>query len=97
MGSLFGKKQKVRCSHILVDTRQEAQGLLEEIQAGADFAGKARAHSKCPSGKNGGDLGEFGPGQMVKEFDAVAFGLEVGKLSQPVKTKFGYHLLLRTG
>ena len=96
MGSLFSKKPKVRCSHILVDSLSQAEKLLAEIKAGADFAAKAKEHSKCPSGKNGGDLGLFGPGQMVKEFDKVAFELEVGQLSAPVQTRFGYHLLKRT-
>lgn len=94
MGGIFGKK--VRCSHILVEDRGQAEKLLAELQAGADFATKAKEHSKCPSGRNGGDLGHFGKGAMVPEFDKVAFELEEGELSGLVKTKFGYHILKRT-
>jgi parvulin-like peptidyl-prolyl isomerase len=98
VSSLFGKKEKVQCSHILVQEESQAQALLAELQAGADFASKARELSLCPSGKaNGGDLGRFARGTMVKEFDAVAFQLEVGQLSGLVKTRFGYHILKRTG
>jgi peptidyl-prolyl cis-trans isomerase C len=97
MSSLFAKKPKVRCSHILVKDEGEAQKLLAELRGGADFAAKARELSECPSGKNGGDLGEFSRGAMVKEFDAVAFELPVGQTSGVVKTKFGYHILKRTG
>ncbi len=96
MGSLFGSKEKVRCSHILVEDEGAARELLAELKAGADFAAKARELSKCPSGQNGGDLGSFSRGKMVKEFDAVAFDLAVGELSGLVKTQFGYHVLIRT-
>lgn len=96
MSSLFGKKEKVKCSHILVKEQAEAEALLAELQAGADFSEKAGALSQCPSGRQGGDLGAFSRGTMVKEFDAVAFELAVGELSGIVKTKFGYHILKRT-
>ena len=96
MSSLFGKKETVRCSHILVKEQAQAQTLLAELKAGADFAAKANELSQCPSGKSGGDLGAFARGAMVKEFDAVAFDLSPGELSGIVKTKFGYHILLRT-
>lgn len=80
--------------HILVATEQEAKSLKDQIAGGADFADLARQHSKCPSGANGGSLGEFGQGDMVPEFDRVVFGeLPVGEVSEPVKTQFGYHLL----
>lgn len=79
--------------HILVETRASCEELKQQIEAGADFAALAREHSKCPSGKQGGDLGEFGPGQMVPEFDRVVFSAEVGTVQGPVKTQFGYHLL----
>ena len=88
---------KVRASHILVKTLDEANKLLEEIQNGADFAELAAKHSLCPSGRNGGDLGFFGKGMMVKPFEDAAFALEVGELSQPVETQFGWHLILVTG
>lgn len=96
MGSLFGSKEKVRCSHILVEDKSAAEELLKRLQAGGDFAKEAKALSKCPSGQNGGDLGAFSRGKMVKEFDAVAFDLEIGQLSGLVKTQFGYHVLKRT-
>lgn len=96
MSSLFGKKEKVRCSHILVKDQSEAEALLRELQSGASFAAKAKELSQCPSGANGGDLGAFSRGAMVKEFDAVAFDLPVGEMSGLVKTQFGYHILKRT-
>ena len=79
--------------HILVDTEQECLDLKKQIEDGADFADVAGKHSKCPSGRNGGDLGSFGPGQMVKEFDEAVFNSELNQVIGPVKTQFGYHLL----
>ena len=79
--------------HILVDTEEACQKLKDEIEAGADFAELAAQHSNCPSGKQGGDLGQFSPGQMVPEFDRVVFNEKVGQVHGPVKTQFGYHLL----
>ena len=79
--------------HILVASKEVCEDLKKQIEAGADFAAVAREHSLCPSGKQGGSLGEFGPGQMVKEFDEVVFSGEVGKVLGPVQTQFGYHLL----
>lgn len=84
---------KARARHILVPTEEACNDLKSEIEGGADFGALAKEHSQCPSGKQGGDLGEFGPGQMVKEFDDVVFSGEVGKVHGPVKTQFGYHLL----
>ena len=84
---------RARARHILVKTEAACQSLKEQIAAGADFAEMARRHSLCPSGKHGGDLGEFGPGQMVREFDAVVFSGKLGEVHGPVKTQFGYHLL----
>jgi peptidyl-prolyl cis-trans isomerase C len=69
------------------------EDLKKQIEGGTDFAEIAKAHSTCPSGQQGGDLGEFGPGQMVKEFNTVVFNEEVGKTHGPVKTQFGYHLI----
>ena len=63
------------------------------ISGGADFASLAMEHSKCPSGKQGGDLGEFSPGQMVRAFDEVVFSADIGKVYGPVQTEFGYHLI----
>jgi peptidyl-prolyl cis-trans isomerase C len=84
---------RARARHILVPTEQACEALKAEIEGGADFAEVAKANSKCPSGRQGGDLGEFGPGQMVKEFDEVVFSADIGSLQGPVKTQFGYHLL----
>lgn len=79
--------------HILVATEAECLNLKAEIEGGADFAAVARKHSSCPSGRGGGDLGTFGPGEMVREFDSVVFSRELHKVHGPVKTQFGYHLL----
>lgn len=79
--------------HILVDTEEQCEALKKEIEGGADFADIARQHSNCPSGQQGGELGEFGRGQMVKEFDEVVFTGDLNKVHGPVKTQFGYHLL----
>ncbi len=79
--------------HILVSSQAECESLKKKIEAGASFADMAKQHSQCPSGKSGGNLGEFGPGQMVPEFDKVVFTGEVGKVLGPVKTQFGYHLI----
>lgn len=79
--------------HILVDSEAKCETLKAEIEGGRDFADVAREHSSCPSGRQGGDLGSFGPGQMVREFDEVVFSGELNKVHGPVKTQFGYHLL----
>ena len=79
--------------HILVDSKEQCEALKAEIEGGRDFAEAAREHSSCPSGRQGGDLGSFGPGQMVREFDEVVFSGELGRVHGPVKTQFGYHLL----
>jgi peptidyl-prolyl cis-trans isomerase C len=79
--------------HILVNTEEECLKLKSEIEAGTNFAESAKKHSKCPSGTEGGSLGEFHPGQMVPEFDKVVFNEEIGKVHGPVKTQFGYHLI----
>jgi peptidyl-prolyl cis-trans isomerase C len=79
--------------HILVDSEKQCAALKKEIEGGADFADLAREHSSCPSGKQGGDLGEFEPGMMVREFDKVVFSADVNIVQGPVKTQFGYHLL----
>ncbi len=79
--------------HILVDSEEKCNELKAEIEGGLDFADAAKQHSSCPSGGHGGDLGEFGPGQMVPEFDTVVFNGAVNTVHGPVKTQFGYHLL----
>ena len=79
--------------HILVDSEAKCEELKQQIENGSDFAEVAKAHSTCPSGRSGGELGEFGRGQMVKEFDEVVFNGDLNKVHGPVKTQFGYHLL----
>jgi len=84
---------RARARHILVDNAEKCEELKNEIQNGADFAQVAKEHSSCPSSRQGGDLGEFGRGEMVKEFDDVVFSGELNTVHGPVKTQFGYHLL----
>jgi peptidyl-prolyl cis-trans isomerase C len=85
---------QVRASHILVKTETEANDVMKKLNAGKEFADLARLYSTCPSGKKGGDLGFFGKGQMVKEFESAAFSMEKGQVTQkPVKTQFGYHII----
>ena len=84
---------KVRASHILVDTKEQAENLLLDIENGVAFEDLAIEYSKCPSGQNGGDLGYFGRGQMVREFEKAAFETPVGEVSKPVYTQFGWHLI----
>lgn len=79
--------------HILVSTEEKCAEIKQKIAAGSDFAEMAREHSACPSGRKGGELGEFSPGQMVPEFDRVVFNEDVNVVHGPVKTQFGYHLL----
>lgn len=79
--------------HILVKTREEAEKLKQQLASGKKFADLARKHSLCPSGKKGGDLGEFGRGQMVPEFDKVVFGKPTLEVHGPIRTKFGWHLI----
>jgi peptidyl-prolyl cis-trans isomerase C len=84
---------KATARHILVDNEATCNDLKTQIESGTDFGDVAKQHSSCPSGAQGGDLGEFGPGQMVREFDEVVFAGELNKVHGPVKTQFGYHLL----
>ena len=79
--------------HILVDSEEQCQELKNQIEEGANFADLAMQYSSCPSGQKGGDLGQFSPGMMVKEFDEVVFSADVNTVQGPVKTQFGYHLL----
>lgn len=90
--------REVRASHILVKTEDEAKNLLEEIKAGKSFADAAKEVSLCPSGREGGDLGFFKKGVMVKPFEDAAFAMkEIGEISEPVQTQFGWHLIQLTG
>ena len=88
---------EVRASHILVKTEDEAKELYVSIQYGESFTDLAEEYSLCPSKQNGGDLGFFGKGMMVAPFEKAAFELEVGDVSEPVQTQFGWHLIYLTG
>jgi parvulin-like peptidyl-prolyl isomerase len=83
----------VKASHILVDTKEQADLLKTKINNGESFEALAKKYSKCPSGENGGDLGYFERGQMVPEFEDAAFSLPVGKISEPIHTQFGWHII----
>lgn len=83
----------VRARHILVDTENEAWALKSRITEGESFEALAEKYSKCPSKEKGGDLGYFNRGQMVPEFEKVAFETPIGEVSDPVKTRFGWHLI----
>lgn len=84
---------KATARHILVESEAKCEELKKAIEGGQDFAEVAKQHSSCPSGGKGGDLGSFGPGQMVPEFDEVVFSADINTVQGPVKTQFGYHLL----
>lgn len=87
---------KISASHILVETAHECDDLLRKLKEGESFESLAKKFSQCPSRDDGGALGEFGKGQMVKEFEDAAFALQPGQVSGPVRTQFGYHLIKRT-
>jgi parvulin-like peptidyl-prolyl isomerase len=86
---------KVHCAHILVKSESDAKAVLERLKKGEKFGNVARAISRCPSAKHGGDLGTFTRGKMVKEFETAAFALQKGEVSGVVKTKFGCHIIKR--
>lgn len=85
--------KEFNASHILVETEEEAQALIEELNGGADFAELAKSKSTGPSGPNGGELGWFGPGMMVEPFQAAVEQMSVGEISAPVQTQFGWHVI----
>ena len=90
----FKEYTEVNASHILVKTKNEAVSIINKIKSNSQFSELAKTFSIGPSGKNGGNLGWFGPGQMVKEFEKAAFLIEKGNISQkPIKTKFGFHVI----
>ena len=91
--SQFQSREQVKASHILVDSEEQARKIKEEIMAGKAFELAAREYSTCPSKEKDGDLGYFGKGQMVPEFEKAAFEGKIGDLAGPVKTQFGYHLI----
>jgi peptidyl-prolyl cis-trans isomerase C len=84
---------KATARHILVDTEVKCEDVKKQIEDGGDFAELAKEHSRCPSGRRGGDLGEFSQGQMVKEFDDVVFSGDLGVIHGPIRTQFGFHLI----
>lgn len=89
----FKDPETVSAKHILVETEEKAEEVLTKIKAGMSFEDAAQQFSSCPSNAQGGELGRFNRGQMVPEFEEAAFSLEIGKVSEPVKTQFGYHLI----
>ena len=90
----FVTGETVNASHILVESEEKALEILKEIEGGKSFEDAAKEYSSCPSGAQGGSLGDFGKGQMVPEFDTAVFEMEVGEITKaPVKTQFGYHLI----
>ena len=92
--AMFVKEAKATAKHILTATEEESKKVLEEIESGVKtFEDAAKEYSTCPSKAQGGSLGTFGRGQMVKEFEDAAFAAEVGHVVGPVKTQFGYHLI----
>lgn len=93
-GACLAKEyERVHAEHILVKTAAEAQQIKKNIDEGGSFEYYARVYSLCPSGQNNGDLGYFGRGQMVKEFEKAAFDTPVGEVSTPIYTQFGWHLI----
>lgn len=92
--SRFVTEKEVKARHILVSEEDEANKIKEEIESGLDFSEAAKKYSTCPSKNSGGDLGYFSKGKMVQEFEDAAFSLNIGEVSQPVKTQFGYHLIV---
>lgn len=83
----------VKASHILVNTKAQADLIKSKIDSGESFETLARKYSQCPSGQEGGDLGYFQRGQMVKEFEDAAFNSPIGKVTEPIRTQFGWHII----
>ncbi|MFA5523008.1 MAG: peptidylprolyl isomerase [Tissierellales bacterium] len=92
----FMNPESVKASHILVDDEDTALNIIKEIEAGLTFEEAAKKYSKCPSNAKGGDLGFFTKGKMVPEFENAAFGMSKDEISGPVKSQFGYHIILVT-
>lgn len=88
--------KQVRASHLLVESKDEAERLRSEIINGKEFEDVAALVSMCPSGAKGGDLGYFSKGQMVKPFEDACFSMEIGEISMPIETQFGWHLIKLT-
>lgn len=92
----FATPEQVRASHILVETKEEADAIKKELDEGADFATLAKEKSTDSSAANGGDLGFFGKGDMVAEFEKAAFSMEINEISEPIKSDYGYHIIMKT-
>jgi len=90
---MFKTEETVSAKHILVDSEDKAKEVIEKINSGTSFEDAAKEFSNCPSSEQGGNLGEFGRGRMVPEFENAAFELSVGEISEPVQTQFGYHII----
>ena len=88
---------ELRASHILVKDRTLANHILKKLKSGGDFRALAKEYSTCPSKSKGGDLGWFGPGKMVREFEEATKKLASGRISGLVRTQFGYHIIKKTG
>lgn len=93
----YERQEEVQASHILVADEELAKEILVKLAEGAIFTELAQEHSTCPSAAEGGDLGRFGRGRMIREFEEAAFGLEVGEISEIIHTRFGYHIIKLTG
>lgn len=92
----FATPEQVRASHILVETKEEADAIKKELDEGADFSTLAKEKSTDSSAANGGDLGFFGKGDMVEEFEKAAFSMEINEISEPIKSDYGYHIIMKT-
>lgn len=90
----FKDAPQIKASHILVDSEEKAKEIINEIKSGLKFKDAAQKYSSCPSKDQGGSLGSFGRGMMVPEFEEAAFNLDLGKISDPVKTQFGHHIII---
>jgi peptidyl-prolyl cis-trans isomerase C len=88
---------KINAQHILVEQKFEAEDIIKKLEAGESFEKLAQDYSSCGSASQGGNLGEFGKGMMVKPFEEAAFALDIGQVSGPVQTQFGYHVIKRIG
>lgn len=92
----FATPEQVRASHILVETKEEADAIKKQLDEGADFATLAKEKSTDSSAASGGDLGFFGKGDMVEEFEKAAFSMEINEISEPIKSDYGYHIIMKT-
>ncbi len=94
---MYAGSDRSSATRTKAESQTQIDAIKKQLDAGEDFADLAKRHSDCPSGKSGGDLGSFGPGQMVKPFDDAARAMPIGGVSGVVETQFGYHIIKRTG